>query len=145
MAAFWQRRPPAPGNEEPDHLTFGRWGESVAEAYLKKHGLKIIGRRVRVGKKDELDLLARDNETLVFVEVKARKNELFGAPASAVDRKKQYNLSRAAVRYMQKLKKKPAYFRFDIVEVIGEIDDPKPVIRHIPQAFSLSKPFKIPW
>jgi putative endonuclease len=146
LPLFWKRKSHIEGDkEEPQHLAFGRWGEKVAEDYLKAQGLKILGDRVFVGRKDELDLLVRDGETLVFVEVKARKNELYGRPSDAVDRQKRYHLSRAAIRYMEKLKKKPNYFRFDIVEVIGELEQADPEIRHLKSAFTLSKPFKVTW
>ena len=146
MRAFWKRRSDE-ADEDPTHIAFGKWGEQVAAAHLKQNGYKIIGTRVRVGKKDEIDLLARDRErdALVFVEVKARKNEHYGRPSDAVNRQKRYHLSRAAVRYLEKLKSKPPYFRFDIVEVIGELEGTEPEIRHIKNAFTLSKPFKVTW
>ena len=91
----------------PEHLLTGIWGERLAATYLKRRGLKIIGKRVRVGAKDELDIVARDKNTLIFVEVKTRKNTDFGRPASAVDKRKKQNLSRAAMGYVRRLKKKP--------------------------------------
>lgn len=122
------------------HLVTGRRGERQAEKFLKKAGLKIIARNVRVGH-DELDLIAREYDTLVFVEVKTRTNEDFGRPASAVNAAKRKKLSRAAVRFMKKRKLRPPYIRFDIVEVIGE----EPQIRHIQNAFPLEGGYRIRW
>ena len=140
---FWRSRKEV--SDEPEHLVAGRWGEDLGATFLKNGGMKILGKRVHVGKKDEIDVLARDGEILVFVEVKTRRSEDFGRPISAVDRDKQYRLSRAAVRYMEKMKNKPAYFRFDVIEVIGEPGDEEPEIRHIPNAFQLSEPFRVTW
>lgn len=127
----------------PFHLLAGVWGEKQAERHLKNKGYRILGRRVRIGKRDELDLVARDGETLVFVEVKTRKSELFGAPISAVDREKRHTMSRAAVRYLEKLKYPRVCFRFDVVEVVGE-EDLGAEIRHIENAFQLDRRYQIP-
>ena len=129
----------------PEHLATGLWGEKQAENYLKQLGFKILGHRIRVGKKDELDVLARDGECLVFVEVKTRRNKDFGRPVSAVDQKKRFRMSRAAVRYMKTLRKKPDFFRFDVVEVIGQKDSGVKDIHHIPNAFTLHRKYSLPW
>ena len=134
-----------PRTGEPEHLRTGRWGERQAECYLRDKGFRVLGRRVRVGRRDELDLVARDADCLVFVEVKTRGSEDFGRPVRAVDRKKRRNLSRAALRYMLKLRQKPPYFRFDVVEVVGERDEKNPVVRHIKNAFPMSPPYRVPW
>jgi len=128
----------------PFHLRSGLWGERQAERFLKEKGYKILGRRVRVGQRDELDLVARDGEVLVFVEVKTRKTEMFGAPVSAVDREKRRTLSRAAARYLQRLKYPRICFRFDVVEVIGEEDGDEVQVRHIENAFPLDRRYMLP-
>jgi putative endonuclease len=125
------------------NLVSGEWGEKVAEQELKKAGFSIVGRRVRFGPRAELDLVARDGDVLVFVEVKTRKGEMFGRPSAAVDRKKRRLVSRAAVRYLQRLKNPRVFFRFDVVEVIGEPGDKNPEVRHIRNAFPLSAPYRI--
>ena len=131
----------------PRHLLTGRWGEDQAERFLKQQGYRIVGRRVRVGERDELDLVARREEVLVFVEVKTRKSEEMGRPFSAVTLAKRRNLSRAAVRYMEKLgtSRRPPYFRFDVVEVVGQPEDRNPLIRHIENAFTLYERYRLPW
>ncbi len=123
----------------------GLWGEKRAERFLREKKYKIVGRRVRIGRRDELDLVARDGKTLVFVEVKTRKSEEFGAPATAVDRRKRLALSRAAVAYLRALKFPRVSFRFDIVEVVGEPDDPTPAVRHIENAFPLEGKYQLPY
>lgn len=130
-------------NANSRHKT-GRWGEAQAERFLKTKGYTIIGRRVRVGDRDELDLVARDGATLVFVEVKTRKGENFGRPAAAVDRQKRHVQSRAAVRYLKAIKCPSVCFRFDIVEVVGAKDAPHPGIRHIENAFPLDRCYRVP-
>ncbi|MEI6166998.1 MAG: YraN family protein [bacterium] len=128
----------------PFHLNTGLWGEDQAAVFLEKKGYKVLSRRFRVTARDEFDLITRFGETLVFVEVKTRKTELFGRPATAVDRAKRHHLSRAAVRYLQRVKQ-PVNFRFDVVEVVGENDGPEPVIRHIESAFTLDRCYVLPW
>jgi putative endonuclease len=123
----------------------GVWGETVAGKTLARKGYRILGRRVRVGRRDELDLVARHERVLVFVEVKTRKREDFGRPVEAVNRAKQRHLSRAAIRYLARLRRKPEYFRFDVVEVIGAPGDAEPQVRHIENAFPLAPGYRITW
>lgn len=130
---------------EPEHLRTGRWGEKLAASYLKKQGCKVIGSRVRVGKRDELDLIAWQDECLLFVEVKTRASERMGRPVSAVNREKRLRLARAAMRYMKRLRQKPAYFRFDVIEVVGREGDGDPIIRHLPNVFTLPPNVRVPW
>jgi len=126
------------------HLDAGKWGEQQAERMLRKKKYRILGRRVRVGTRDEIDLVARNGEVLVFVEVKTRKREDFGRPLTAVDRKKRHVLSRAAVRYLKRLKSPQVCFRFDVVEVIGVNGDSCPEVRHIENAFTLDRRYSLP-
>ena len=142
MIFGWFRKKTAqPGR---DHLVAGEWGEQEAARMLAAKGYRILGRRVRIGRRDEIDLVARDGETLVFVEVKTRKSEGYGRPFSAVDRHKRYVLSRGAVRYLLRLKTQPAYFRFDVVEVIGSPDGAAPTVRHIEHAFTMDPRYRLP-
>jgi putative endonuclease len=123
----------------------GRWGEQKAEELLREKGYRILGRRVRLSPRDELDLVARKDGVLVFVEVKTRRTENYGRPVEAVNRDKRRALSRAAHRYLQRLRAKPPYFRFDVVEVVGAEGDPNPIVRHLENVFTLSRQYKIPW
>ena len=126
--------------KEAPHLRTGRRGEDQAGKFLRKAGLKIVARNVRVGA-DELDLIAQQGDTLVFVEVKTRANEYFGRPFAAVNRAKRRKLSRAAIHFLKKRKLRPPYIRFDVIEVVGE----KPEIRHIQNAFTLEGGYRIWW
>ena len=117
----------------------GRWGEAQAARYLRRHGLKVLGQRVRVGRRDEIDIVARDGKALVFVEVKTRASEHFGRPLAAVDRRKRQVTGRAAVRYLRRLKRPDVPFRFDVVEVIGTPRTPDVRIRHVANAYGLDR------
>jgi putative endonuclease len=86
--------------------------------------------------------VARHKDWLVFVEVKTRETEQFGAPSEAVQREKQRNLSKAAVDYLRLLGNPPIHFRFDVVEVVQRKRGRKPDdIRLIQNAFDLSEPY----
>ncbi len=122
----------------------GQWGEDLAEDFLRKKGYRILGRRVRVDRRDELDIIARDGGTVVFVEVKTRQTEQFGRPASAVGAQKRRSLSRAAVRYLKKAGWPSVMFRFDVVEVIGCPGAGSPEVRHIENAFLVDRRYDVP-
>lgn len=142
---FWRKI--MQGNAaEPRHLEVGLWGEAQAEKYLRSKGMKMRTRRLRVGRRDEIDLLAQDGAQLVFVEVKTRRSEQFGRPITAVDRAKRQRMSRAAVRYIKRLRNSKIYFRFDVVEVIGapENSSDEIIVRHIPNAFQLDRRYMLP-
>ncbi len=132
-------------NVTPPHLAVGVWGESVAEAELRGKGYRTVSRRVRIGRRDEIDLVMQAGDLLVFVEVKTRANEDFGRPAQAIKQRKRHALSRAARHYLQRLRKRPRYYRFDVVEVIGSPGNPEPpVVRHIEAALEISNaPFPL--
>ena len=113
------------------HGDRGAMGERAARAYLEARGLRFVGANLRVGR-DEVDLLMREGETLVFVEVKLRKDR-DDAPF-AVDAAKQ---RRAAVVYLAEhgLLGRPA--RFDVVSV--GFDGARLDVRHIENAFPLAR------
>jgi putative endonuclease len=121
----------------------GKWGERMAEKHLRGKGYRILGRRVRVGGRDEIDLVTRDGNVLVFIEVKTRASERYGRPIAAVDQHKRQVTSRAAVRYIRKLKNPDVLFRFDVVEVIGTPDSPETTVRHVEEAYSLDRRYVI--
>jgi putative endonuclease len=125
----------------------GDWGEQLAAGHLARLGYRILGRNVRFGSRCELDIVARspDAATLVFIEVKTRRSEDFGRPLAAVDRAKRRALGRAALRYLHRIKARPAHIRFDVVEVVGTPGQENPVVRHIEHAFSLGPGYRLPW
>ena len=129
---FW-RKP----DETPEHLRRGALGETAAKKHLQQLGLKFLAANVRT-KRGELDLVFRDGECLVFVEVKTRSSEQWARPASAVDSSKRTKLSRAAFDYLCMLPDPNVKFRFDIMEVLlkeGAVSE----IRHLPNAFNLTR------
>ncbi len=128
----------------PDHLKTGDWGEACAAELLKAKGYRILGRNVRVGNRDEVDLIARDKDVLVFVEVKTRRHVEFGRPIAAVNTKKKHVLSRAAVRYLKKLGFPAVCIRFDVVEVTGAPDTGELDINHVENAFQLDRRYTLP-
>lgn len=130
---FWPfKRTP----RQPDHLRAGEWGEKQAARLLRRKGYRILGQRIRVGRRDELDIVARQGDTLVFVEVKTRADERVARPSSAIRSAKRRTMRRAAMRYVNKLREKPSYLRFDVMEVIGREGGGDPEIRHIENAFT---------
>lgn len=135
----------APGEKsQPRSAVVGEWGEAKAAAYLEASGFRIVGRNVRPDRRDEIDLVARVDETLVFVEVKTRRREDYGRPMRAVDQKKRHALNRAAAAYLRKAGFPDLYYRFDVVEVLGQPESGEPLIRHLENAFPFEKRFKFP-
>ena len=108
----------------------GRAGELKAAEFLRKKGFEIIKTnfKTHVG---EIDIIAKDNDTYVFVEVKTRSTSDFGAPSEAVNLKKQRKYQLTATEFLLKEKKTEAPCRFDVVEIEnGQIN-------HIFDAFSV--------
>src|ERR1700748_3865188 len=100
------------------HLRRGALGEKLACRYLKRNGYRILFRNFRGRTGGEIDVVCRDNDTLVFVEVKTRSREDFGRPLEAVDRAKQKRISRGALAWLRMLENPDILFRFDVVEVM---------------------------
>ena len=113
------------------HNMLGDKGEMLASRYLLDKGYAVRHHNWRSGHK-EIDIIAQQRDTLVFVEVKSRTSEAFGNAYDAVDEKKTRLLISAAQAYLQKFKV-DLKFRFDIITVIGESDPYK--IEHIEDAF----------
>lgn len=104
--------------DEPQHLRQGRLGEQAAYRHLRKLGYTVVARnyRTRDGR-GEVDLVAWDREQLVFVEVKTRTTDEFGAPETAVDRTKRLHIIRAADDYLRRAGVERSAARFDVVSV----------------------------
>lgn len=109
-----------------------RWGEGIAAAWLRLKGYRIEARNWRCPQ-GELDLVARDGDTLVFIEVKTRASASAGRPEEAVDRRKQARLVRLAQAYLARLGGEPPPCRFDVVAVEGSTLIPR--VRHLRAAF----------
>lgn len=95
----------------------GRKGEDVAAKYLETRGYKIVDKnfRTRFG---EIDIVARDKGSIVFIEVKSRTGTGYGIPASAVTPKKQRQISRVALLYIAEHNLGDSPARFDVVSVL---------------------------
>ena len=91
----------------------GRAGEDAAAALLEAHGYRIVARNVRLPG-GEVDIIARDGDTVVFVEVKARASDAFGSAAGAVDARKRSTLRALASDWLQ-IAAPRARARFDVV------------------------------
>lgn len=122
------------------HLQFGQLGERVARKHLRRAGLKFLTANFRT-ERGEIDLVMRNKDCLVFVEVKTRSSEEWSRPASAVDRERRQRLTRAGLDYLHLLKNPKVKVRFDIVEVILENGKVKE-IRHLPNSFAMERPYR---
>jgi len=100
------------------HLLKGRKGERIAAIFLLRQGFDILARRYR-GRSGELDIIALESNTLVFVEVKTRASRDFGEPWEFVDWRKQQILRRTAEEFIADHDMGQYAYRFDIVSVLG--------------------------
>ncbi len=94
----------------------GKKGEEIAVAFLKSKGYMIIERNYKC-LFGEIDIVAKDGDTIVVVEVKSRKSEEFGDPQVAVGREKQKKISRISLKYLEEKRLYPCNARFDVVAV----------------------------
>ena len=95
---------------------FGQKAEAMAVRYLKRRGYKILARNHRT-RSGEIDIIAREGETLVFVEVKARASDRYGSAKAAVTPHKQRQVSKVALGYLQMTDQSHVKARFDVVAV----------------------------
>jgi putative endonuclease len=117
-----------------ERLSLGRMGEDVAADILKGAGYRIIERNYRC-RGGEVDIVALDGKTVVFVEVKTRSSEEYGPPQLAVDGRKQRQLTRAAMTYLKEKRLLTWSARFDVVGIVvrGKSHD----VEHIKNAFDV--------
>ncbi len=103
--------------KDSSKIKTGKEGEKIAAAYLKKNGYRIIETNFRcaIG---EIDIIAREKDELVFLEVKTRRSEDLGFPEQAVGIKKQKKMSQLALWYLQYKNIKNTNSRFDVLAVI---------------------------
>lgn len=116
------------------HLSLGKKGEELAIAQLQKLKYKILEKNYKCPL-GEMDLIARDKNTLVFIEVKTRSTKDFGGPAAAVDLRKQRQLSKVALHYLNQKKLNNIPARFDVVAI--ELIGSTPQVEIIRNAFEL--------
>lgn len=122
--------------EKSGNSAKGEIGESIATTFLKGQGFAIVERNFRCVC-GEIDIVAREGRTIVFVEVKCRKNKNYGPPQLAVTPFKQRQISKAALVWLAKKKLYDAEARFDVVAIVLNKND-LPEIEHIRNAFELA-------
>ena len=105
-----------------NNLLLGRLGEKEAEKYLTSQNYRIIARNFRT-RNGEIDLVAQENNILVFVEVKTRKNNLFGLPEEAITPAKIRALIRASQYYLLTRNQLSVSYRIDVVSIKLDEDD----------------------
>lgn len=114
---------------------FGKESESIAVSHLKKKGYKIIERNYRT-KLGEIDIIAKEKNTVVFIEVKSRKSGDFGSPKYAVTPKKMKKISMVALYFLKVTNQSGVKARFDVVSIIP--GEKEPEIEIIKNAFDLA-------
>jgi putative endonuclease len=113
---------------------YGAESESLAAGVLRQRGYVILETNYRTPL-GEIDIIARDKDTLVFVEVKARRSAHFGDPKWAVTPRKQRTLSMAALCYLKTTSQTRAKARFDVVSIRSAADPPQ--VEIVRNAFDL--------
>lgn len=113
----------------PAHEALGAYGEGLAAEYLRNQGMVILHRNWRCDS-GELDVVARDGDTLVICEVKTRRSLSHGSPLEAVGNRKMAKLRQLAVRYVMEQRIGPREIRFDVVGVVQPWDG-HPILRHV--------------
>jgi len=125
LAQFWSHSPKQSG--------LGDRGENVAAEYLVQHGFRILERQAR-GVYGELDLIAVDSDTIVFIEVKTRATSATGDPTEAVTPAKQKKITQSALAYLKKRRWLERRCRFDVVAILWNGSGP-PDVKHYRSAF----------
>jgi putative endonuclease len=119
-----------------DRKELGRRGEEAAAAYLERVGFTVLDMNWRT-KAGEVDIVARDGDTLVLIEVKTRRSLAKGTPEDAVSATKQRRIGRLAAAYLQGLETEPEAVRFDVV-TIYVLGEDRALLRHHRAAFVVS-------
>jgi len=115
----------------------GRRGEAEAAAYLRGIGYRIVATRERVLRGD-IDLVALDGRTVVFVEVRSRTDTTHGHPAETVGYQKQRRIAQLAAAYIRRHRLEDCAARIDVVTVVFDGPDGRPQVEHFQNAFESS-------
>lgn len=113
------------------HKAIGYWGEEIAANYLTSKGYRILARNWQ-SHHLEIDIIAEDDQFLIFFEVKQRSSNYYGSPENFVDKQKQKRIIKAANHFIQRFNKKKEA-RFDIISILSTPNGN--IIKHIPNAF----------
>ncbi len=114
-----------------DHHLTGKKGEEIAAEFLQKDQYEILYTNWRY-KRVEIDIIAKKDNEIIFIEVKTRKDDLYGYPEEAVHKAKQENLQKAAEAFIEEYDINSS-IRFDIISII--LKNEQPEIYHIEDAF----------
>ena len=116
-------------------MELGALGERHAARALRAKGYRLLEANYR-RPQGELDLIVRDGDTLVIVEVRTRTSTQYMTPLASVNTRKQLQISRMARRYLRTHRLSTVYYRYDVVEVIASADGRVQEVNHYPGAFS---------
>ncbi len=116
--------------------SLGRQSEALAAAYLRSQGYEILETNYR-GRRGEIDIVARYQQIIIFVEVKGRRSLNYGLPEESITPEKRRRLSQTALEWLKRNKGLEALVRFDVVTIVWE--DHGPRINHIQNAFQVSE------
>src|SRR3954467_9949500 len=119
LSSRWRSRFSA---SQPRHLRLGTRGENLACRFLRKNGYKVLYRNFKGRTGGEIDIVCRDRDTLVFVEVKTRTSDDLRRPVDDIKEFQRRQISRGALAWMRMLDNPDILFRFDVVEVLGDGD-----------------------
>ena len=116
----------------------GAKGEKLAAKFLKRKGYKIVQRnyRCRLG---EIDIIAEQDRSIIFVEVRSKQSERFGPPQYSITRAKRGQISKTALCYIKEKRLVERSCRFDVIAITFSPESRKPEIEHIENAFELSR------
>jgi putative endonuclease len=113
----------------------GKKGEDIALSYLTEKGYELVARNYRFSRYGELDLVMRDGKYLVFIEVRTKKNKLYGSPLETIDYDKRRQIEKMAQLFLVKEKlSQDTFCRFDAIGIILSNNN-EPEIEHIQDAF----------
>ena len=113
----------------------GQRGEDLAVDYIQNSGYTVLERNYRC-KLGEVDIIARDNDTLVFIEVRTRSSIDFGLPQESINRRKRHQISKVALEYLTRKKLKNIPARFDVIAI--SLKGEKEKVEHFKDAFEVS-------
>lgn len=99
-----------------NHIALGEKGEAAAVEYLRRHGYAVLQQKYRT-RTGEIDIIAKKDGVLVFVEVKTRRSTRYGLPAEAVTYRKQQKIIQTALCYLAQTQQSDAPCRIDVIEV----------------------------
>ena len=126
--------------EPIENAQIGELGERLGVKYLKSLGFKILMRNFRAEGGGEVDIVCREGNRLVFLEVKSRTSLKYGRPIEAVTRDKQYLITKGAMEWLARLDRPHVYYRFDVLEVMLRHGEP-PEFNLVRNAFETPEPY----